>query len=251
MDQLLAWTHLIWGWVQPVVALLATFGLALTAIVATAWATFWWLGDKWMENKFAKSLERYKADQAQELERLRHRINSAFDRMARLRSREFEVLPELWRRLVAARGYTLNYISPGQSYPSIEHLDEAALREFLDGGKFLEWQKKEIMDSPDKKAQYIKTFNRHRSFNTYTKLGEFDEFFRTNSIFLGEKPKQLMDRLFTMIHRAVIEQNMNEEYDVQPRVREASQALYDEGEKLFAEIERTVASLLWETAKEI
>ncbi|EGE58393.1 UNVERIFIED_ORG: hypothetical protein GGI65_001956 [Rhizobium esperanzae] len=252
MDQVLVWLFWIWGWVKLIVAFLATFGLTLAVVVAAAWAAFRWFGQKWIESKFAKGLEEYKAGQAQELEKLKHKINSAFDRITRLHNREFEVLPDLWGKLVEAKLWAGAYVSVMQSYANVEHLGEDALREFLDGTNFAEWQKREIMTARNKQDQYVKTYRRYRYADVQDKLREFDLSFSKNGIFLNKELKEMMRKMLDIIHHAVVEHKVNEEENVRPRVRDASKTFENEGETLFLKIEKGVSDRLWESAnKEI
>ncbi|NEJ26155.1 hypothetical protein GR247_40210 [Rhizobium leguminosarum] len=252
MDQVWIWAFWAWEWIQPVVAFIATFGLTLAAVVAAAWAAFQWFGQKWIENKFAKGLEEYKAGQAQELEKLKHKINSAFDRITRLHNREFEVLPDLWGKLVEAKQWANAYTSPMQSYARVEYLGDDALRQFLDGTSFAEWQKREIMEARNKQDQYIKTYNRYRYADVLGKLREFDLSFSKNGIFLQSELKDTMRKMLNIIHHALVEHNVNEEENVRPRIRDASKTFEKEGETLFLRIEKAVSDRLWESAnKEI
>jgi DNA-directed RNA polymerase beta subunit len=248
MDQLLIWVFWAWDWVKPVVAFIATFGLTLAAVVAAAWAAFQWFGQKWIENKFAKGLEEYKAGQAQELEKLKHKINSAFDRITRLHVREFEVLPDLWGKLVEAKLWAGAYTSVMQRYARVEYLDDDALREFLDGTGFAEWQKREIMQASNKQDQYTKTSNRYRHADVGGKLREFDLSFSKNGIFLKSELKEMMRKMLDIIHHAVVEHNMNEEHNILPRIRSANEIFENEGETLFLKIENAVSDRLWESA---
>lgn len=252
MDQVLVWVFWAWGWVKLIVAFLATFGLTLAVVVAAAWAAFQWFGQKWIESKFAKGLEEYKAGQAQELEKLKHKINSAFDRITRLHDREFDVLPDLWGKLVEAKLWAGAYVSEMQSYAHVEYLGDDALREFLDGTGFAEWQKREIMAAPKKQDQYIKTYDRYRHADVRGKLREFDLSFSKNGIFLHSELEEMMRKMLDIIHHAVVEHNMNQEHNIRPRTRSAYEIFENEGETLFLKIKRAVSDRLWESAnKEI
>ncbi|MBX4889677.1 hypothetical protein [Rhizobium bangladeshense] len=248
MDQVWIWTFWVWEWVKPVVAFTATLGVTLAAVVGAAWAAFRWFGQKWIESKFAKSLEEYKAGQARELEKLKHKINSTFDRITRLHDREFDVLPDLWGKLVEAKLWAGAYISVTQSYARVMYLDDDALREFLDGTRFTEWQKREIIEAPNKQDQYIKTYNRYRYADVGGKLREFDLSFSKNGIFLHSELEEMMRKMLDIIHHAVVEHNVNEEENVRPRIRSASSTFENQGEALFLKIKRAVSDRLWESA---
>src|SRR5207253_1510705 len=51
-----------------------------------------------------KGLERFRHEQAKEIEHLRHEINSLFSRVSKIHEREFEVLPAAWQKLHESYG---------------------------------------------------------------------------------------------------------------------------------------------------
>src|SRR5437867_8574244 len=71
---------------------------------ALAYGLFVWLGKRWLEQHFAKSLERLRHEQAKEIEHVRHEINSLFSRVSKIHEREFEVLPAAWQKLHESYG---------------------------------------------------------------------------------------------------------------------------------------------------
>jgi hypothetical protein len=109
---------------MEILAQIATWiaGIGLTAAIAAggAYAAFQFLGQKWLEARFAERLEKFKHDQSQEIERLRYRINALMDRTSKLHQHEFEALPEIWERLTIALSASTNFTSRLQSYPALQ-----------------------------------------------------------------------------------------------------------------------------------
>lgn len=66
----------------------------VTITVSTAFAMFKILPAKWLDAKFAKSLEAFKTEQQRQLEDMRFQNNKVFDRLLKLHQREFDVLSE-------------------------------------------------------------------------------------------------------------------------------------------------------------
>src|SRR5438128_9621440 len=112
--------------ISAITGLLGTLGITVLGAVGAAYALFRYLGDKWLTDKFNKSLEAYKHAQQQELEQLRLRINTTFDRTVKLHANEFEVLPELWAKLNDAHNHVASLTSPLQTYPDLDRLSEPA-----------------------------------------------------------------------------------------------------------------------------
>ena len=108
--------------IETLLAKFAGFGITLVTLVAAAWLLFRYLGDKWLSGKFDERLEAFKSAQQQEIERLKLRINTAFDWTVKLQGREFEVLAEIWEKLADAFNAILALISPMQSYPNLDRM---------------------------------------------------------------------------------------------------------------------------------
>jgi len=70
------------------------------AIAAFAWGIFRFFGEKWIENKFHKSLEDHRHKHDEEIARLKCEIDSQLSRVTKMHEKELEVLPEAWKRLV-------------------------------------------------------------------------------------------------------------------------------------------------------
>ena len=231
-------------------ALASWLGITALASALAALALFKWLGSKWIENKFSKSLEEYKADQGRELERLRHKINSAFDRTRRLHDREFETLPELWAKLTESYTSACAYVSVFKSYADINRLDDEALDEFLNGTNFREFEKRDVKNAHDKQAVFSKLHNFYQHEVTMRKLVELDNVFRTKGIFIKPELEEKFSAMIHSIHRAVQEHNFQEVHPGSiPRTREKADHLETYGKELLAEIKKDVAARLWDSTE--
>src|ERR1700674_4226477 len=100
-------------------SILSFFG-AIGAVVGAAYLFFKFLGEKWLTAKFDERLAAYKHAQQRELEELKGKINALMDRTTKLHQREFEVLPEVWGRLVEARGRIGLAISSFHQTPDLD-----------------------------------------------------------------------------------------------------------------------------------
>ena len=112
-------------------AMFAKFGITLAAVVIATWLLFRYLGDKWLSGKFDERLEAFKSAQQQEIERLKLRINTAFDWTVKLQGREFEVLAEIWGKLADTFKAILALISSNQSHPNLDRMNTQELEHFL------------------------------------------------------------------------------------------------------------------------
>lgn len=237
----------VWEWAKSLLALASVLGISVTAVVGASYALFKFFGEKWLTQKFAERLEAYKAEQSRELERLRHRISAVFDRTKRLHDREFEVVPDLWGKLVEAHAWAWSYLSLFQSYPDIDRMDQAELDEFLEGKPFSKAQKRDISTSGKRLDTYIEISERYKYADAMDKIREFNIAYRKQGIFLQPEIKKDMKELFEMIHGAVVEHQINQEHKPRPRLRDDSKKLEIDGKALFEKIEKGIVDRLWDS----
>ncbi|WCJ62790.1 hypothetical protein [Agrobacterium tumefaciens] len=237
----------VWEWAKSVLALASVLGISVTAVVGAAYALFKFFGEKWLTQKFAERLEAYKAEQTRELERLRYKINAVFDRTKRLHDREFDVVPDLWGKLVEAHGWAWSYISPLQSYPDIDRMDQEELDEFLEGKPFSKAQKRDISVATKRLETYKDISERYKYADAMDKIRDFNIAYRKQGIFLQPEIKKDMNDLFQMIRGAVIEHQINQEDKPRPRLRDGYKKLDSEGKVLFEKIEQGIVDRLWES----
>lgn len=243
-----AW--IAWEWGKAILATLMLTGLGVTAIVAAAYAFFKYLGEKWINQKFAERLEAFKSEQARELERLRHKINGVFDRAKRLHDREFEVLPDIWGKLVDAHAWASGYISPLQTYADVSRLSAEQLDEYLNGTEFTETQKKDVKDAAnflERQTVYNRIADMYRHNDVAIRLRDFAAALRKNGIFVTPDIKADMDAMLKLISDAVFEKQLNMEDQSLPKVRDAYKKFKNEAQDLLNKIETSVAARLWDS----
>ncbi|MQX70111.1 hypothetical protein [Sinorhizobium meliloti] len=250
MEQVWANFGPVWEWGKSTLALLGLGGVTVGGAAAVGYGLFKWLGEKWIDQKFKKQMETYKIEQSRELERLRHKINGVFDRTIRLHTKEFEVLPDLWGKLVEAHAWGANYISALQEYADVGRMDDEELEEYLAGTTFMEVQKRDIRDAPNG-SERLKTFTKisdlYRHNEAAEKIRIFATSLRKDGIFVKPEIKADMDELLKLIRDAVLEKRMNEEDDIRPRLRDEFKRFKNEAQQLLEKIEAMIADRLWDS----
>ena len=111
---------------------------------------FRYFADKWLTSKFDQRLEQFKHAQQVEMENLRFRINSLFDRTTKLHQREFEVVPTAWALLVECKNQVSAFITAFQQYPDLDRMTGPQLDEFLEDSFLAKWQRDEIKSRDQK-----------------------------------------------------------------------------------------------------
>ncbi|CAD7036179.1 hypothetical protein RHAB21_02492 [Pseudorhizobium halotolerans] len=237
-----------WETWKSLLAFLSAAGLSIAAVVGAAYGLFRFLGERWINHKLTERLEAYRSEQARELERLRHKINGVFDRTKRLHDREFEVLPDVWGKLVEAESWAQSYLSGFRQYPDLRKLSDDDLAEFLEGTRFSEAQKRTIRDAGDPLKAYRKIEEMYRSRDAIEKVRDASRSLRKHGIFVMDPLRSDMDKLIDLIHAALIEAEMNHQHEIQPPMRDSYKSFKSEGELLFKKIEAGVRERLWDSA---
>lgn len=107
--------------------LLASAGIG----TVTAFLLFRYLGEKWIESKFAERLEQLRHTHALELQRLRVHIDAMLSGAVKLQEKEFKVLPKAWVKGNDATAHISRLGSRLQRRVDVSRMDAADLREFL------------------------------------------------------------------------------------------------------------------------
>ncbi len=230
------------------------FGAGTLILGILGWISyqfFKWFGTKWIENKFAQSLEAYKADQARELERLRHKISSVLDRAQRLHDREFEVLPDIWGKLVEAHRAATDYTSPSREYPRVESMPAERLERYINDADFTETQKWDVLRArPEDRQEHFEKVMEWRFYSqTSSKLMDFYVSYLRGAIFIRADLKDDMKKMYTMVMEAVVEHGNNYRARLeggQTSVK-ARDYLSNNGRQLIEKIETMVSARLWDS----
>jgi hypothetical protein len=132
-----------------------------------AFGLFRFLGEKWIESKFAERLEAYKHAKVKNLEEVRFRISSIFNRVTKLHDKEFEILPEVWGKLNDAYLAVLRCVYRIRQHPDLNRLSEDQLQDFLTKNGFPEKEIQSVKQSDDRIVSYGNVI-------TYRQIGEAD-----------------------------------------------------------------------------
>jgi hypothetical protein len=218
-----------------------------SSAVATvlAFGLFRLLGRKWIEGKFAERLEAYKHAQNKELEDVRFKINSIFNRLVKLHDKEFEVLPVAWGNLNEARQAILGCMSGFRQDPDLDALSSEELEEFLSWRERLtEADKTRIRQSAKKLDEYIK-------INRWVQIGvareafsEFHSHIVKNRIFLDQKIREKFDRADNVMWKIWVSRRIGEQYGGMDAVLQNFSDNKGEIETLLKQIEEILQSRL-------
>lgn len=226
----------------------STLGLILFyggGVTTFAYWLFKMLGEKWLSSKFEEKLERFRHEQAQEMEQLKFRINALLDRTMKLHQREFEVLPEAWAKMAEAYGNVQAFISPLQQYPDIEHLNAEQLAEFLQSTPLSSSERNELARSQDRNKYYQERVNAYRHAEVRQLLRESYLYLLKNGIFIAPTIREQFSQMDQMLFDAAAEHEFNRHARPVPRHTQAADKLKSVGAQLIKDLEASVQTRLW------
>lgn len=226
------------------IGLVVVAGGGLTAMV---YAIFKRFGEKWLDAKFEERLAAYKHEQQKELEQVRFKINTLFDRATKLHQREFDVLPEAWSRLNDAYWKTLSFVSPLQQYPDLDRMSNEHFREYVTTCPLSLWEKEEILSEANRNEYFSKHIFWHHLADAKGVARESHVYLLKNGVFLPQYVREKFSALDTLIWEALDEREFNEQHEQRPRDLEKCAAFRRSGPDLLKKLELDVQGRLWDS----
>lgn len=169
------------------------------------------LGEKWIDSKFAKSLEDHKHNQSVEIQRLRIEIDSMLNGVIKIQEKEFEVLPLAWEKMNDALGQLSALVAPFQQYPDVQRMTVQELDELLLKTEFEDSEKDRIRHSLDKADAYQKAIFWRRLNKVRSLCADFHNFILRNSIFLPSHLKSLFTEISELLWSAMLDKQIGYE----------------------------------------
>lgn len=231
-------------------------GLSATAIalVSVAYWLFRWFGEKFIEAKFASSLEAFKHEKQKELEHIKFEINKLFDRSTKFHQKEFDVLPTAWEMLEDARAHVGGTIAALQQYPDLTGMPESKINDLLSARDFKDFEIQEILShaSPTEALSKKLTW---RGFVAAQKSAQACLFYiRRNGIFMPKDIQTQFLKASDLIWGALIEWEIQTRWGTGDRSLSAQNAFGKElpliMDKLESELRARLSNLSKEAAAE-
>lgn len=154
--------------------------------VAIAFGFFRYLGKGWIENKFAKDLEK-----------LRLKINTQFNKVLKIQEREYHILPKLWKKLQKLRSEISRAVIYYRELPDLNRCDEKDLESFIKDNEIPETVAENLRKATDKNIIYKRYLDIKQMNDAHKAFIVFDEYYKINKIFLSSKLKEK----FSQIHK--------------------------------------------------
>jgi hypothetical protein len=212
--------------------------------VGIAYGLFVFLGKNWIENKFATRLEAYKAKQNKELEDVKYKINTLFNRVLKIHDKEMEVLPEAWSKLHDAIDHISSLVNVLQQYPDFTIQKEEDIISYLES---LQWEKHQIDDllhSPDRNKHFQDKIFWYRLSEARKMFSEFHKYIIRNKIFMGKELKDQFSKVGDLLWESLITREVGEEAKDHKMIVESYKKLKDNLSQIVDDIENIMQKRL-------
>ncbi len=208
---------------------------------AVAYLLFQHLGKKWIESKFSARFESYKHQQNLELSRLRIEIDSLLSGALKLQEREFELLPEAWKKLDEAHGLTRWAMSPAQISINVNGMTADRLDEYLATTDFLETQKVELRSSSNRDKTFQELSYWRRMGKANKAVSDLEQFVARNGIFFPPELKKNFVSIVLILQSALTSHEVGYgDWSGREMQREGWKRIEEEAEPLYKTIEEEI-----------
>ncbi len=230
---------------RSIATIFGIYAVGVVISIIAAYQLFKWLGSKWIEAKFSERLESYKADQARELERLKHNINSVFDRARRLHDKEFAILPDLWAKTVDSYYATQAYVHGMNFYPDVSRTPDDVLEEIMDKREFSASEKKQVLESSERLTTFIAVSDHHQNIDTQRKLRAFAQTLKKDGIFIDDDIKVNSNTLLDVMQDVITAHNFEKQHKrASTKAEEIDERFSVEGKALFEKLEKDITQIM-------
>ena len=232
---------------QQILAYLGGIVAIGATAAAAAFGMFRLFATKWIETRFSERLEAFRHRQNQEIEHLRFRINTHFDRMTKLHQHEFDILPQAWSLANDAYYKTLRIAGGFSQHPDLDRMGDGQFAEFVEVCRLNNWEKEELkkLNPPNRNRYYIAQIYWQDFNDARVAGGVFSEFIMKNTIFIEDILSDELFKLCDLITTAIIREQFESRG---PRLRdgETTYEIITKGAKpLLAQIGTRIRTRLW------
>ena len=201
---------------------------------AIAYGLIKFFGKNLLDYHFSEKLEEFKTEQSLKLQHFQFSIDSEFNRISKVHEKEFEILPEAWKKLQEAHQELVNIAHPFQSWPNLNRYSDAELKSFVENSELKDFQRQELLSAPDKLKYFQEKVFWLRLHKARNKFIEFRKLLKFNKIFFRT---ELFD-IFSKIESVIIVAEVELEH-----LRKPWQETYEAFKKLTEELEELMKSL--------
>lgn len=177
--------------------------------VAIAYALFMFLGKRWIDSRFAKDIEKYKSEQELELEKLKLKINTMFNKVLKTQEKEYDILPALWCKLQKLRTEVSRAVTSFRSLPDLNTYDEESLEIFIEQEKIPEEVAADLRNKTNKINVYSRYLDIKQMHEAHKAFNDFHEYYEGNKIFINPELKNKFSKIDSFFWSVWVDRKMS------------------------------------------
>lgn len=221
-------------------SILSFIGLLVTqggGAAVIAFGAYRFIGKNWVKSQFDKELEKFKSEQAHELEAAKSKLDLLLKRNVKWHEKEYDVFPEMWTRLNKAMGALERLVIGFRQVPNFERLTDTQIETVLLELQFDQNEIRLVLNSSDKLNSYCSILNDKEMNNARELFDGFRLYFQDNSIFLSQDIKKTFNQIDESMFKALIKMNTSRMTRDSNHQLKAMEILQDSVKPLRNEIE--------------
>lgn len=191
-----------------------------------------------------KDVEAFKHDQIIKIEKVKNEMSYISGRLLKYKDREFDVIEDVWRKLLDAIGRFFVVTVPLKEYPDINKMSELRLKEFLAGTKFTDSQKAELLKADNKMNYYIENIFWVQLSEAQENIGNYHNALLYKKIYIDKELYDLLDQYDQSLRSAFLDCRIGKESDDHVMIHGAYKKVKDLGESVLPQIENKMRDIL-------
>lgn len=227
---------------QLILEILAYGGGAATV----AYLIFRFLGQSWIESKFAQSLANHKHEQDKEIQRLRVKIDSMLSGAIKLQDMEFRILPVAWEKLDKAYTLGLWLASPAQEYPNVGNMTDAELEEYFETSELRNTDKDILrgLKGDDRNIRYQELYYWYKLNTVNVALKDLHNYTAQNGIIFSSELKNKFKEIIETLNSVIAYCRTGHQHNDFELKGKGWPKLQGDGKRLYEDIEQEITNRL-------
>jgi hypothetical protein len=214
--------------------------------VVIAFLTFKFLGEKWIDSKFAAQLKATDHANDIKLKELQREIDTQLSRVVKIQDREFQVLPKVWELLQDALDHLGLLVATARQWPELSNMSVARFNEFVDASPLTPVHKDELRQksAADRNQHYHDLMFWYELTAANNACVAYRDHVKRNSIFLRQELRETFLKIDVVMWEALLSRRIGQEAQDTKLWVGASQMMQSRIAPLVTELEGKVQALL-------
>lgn len=204
---------------------------------------------------FQREIEASKQSHASDLERIKFERSGIFDRATRLNQREFEIIPQLWKRTTFAHDTLSRAIRRFHSTPDFRVMKEQEAANFIETSNLQDWQKDEMKALPDhlRTAYYADAMIWINLREAESAKAKFNRAYLTGIIFIHPDTVEKFEPIANLFNGALFEYRLERQAKLdgerlEPDEVENLENYRENGRQIYDDLAKYLRERYWITA---